>query len=128
MVRIFICGLTIGILVVYVLIERYSFRVVYDANSGLNSKLSSVLSNRIWCWKPARSEDLFEIQCRLPEVPFGPVDKPVWKAARKGIFGSFETWDFLRGKKSEVEWWHLVWYPCAIPIHALFYGWQCKTG
>jgi len=100
------------------LIERYSFWVVYDANSGLNSKLTSVLSNEIWCWKPARSKNLVEIQCRLPEDPFSSDDKPVWKAAQKGTLVSSETWDFLRDKKSEFELWHLVWFPCAIPKHA----------
>jgi len=101
-----------------VLIERYGFRVVYDASSGLNYKLSSVLSNGIWCWKPARSEDLVDIQSRLPKIPLGPVDNLVWKVARKGSFVKSETWDFLRDKKSEVEWWHLIWFPCAIPKHA----------
>jgi len=57
--------LIIGILC-GVLIERYGSRVVYDASSGLNSKLSSVLSNGNWCWKPARSEDLVAIQSGLP--------------------------------------------------------------
>jgi hypothetical protein len=56
-----------------VLIERYGFRVVYDASSGLNYKLSSVLSSGIWCWKPARSKDLVDIQSRLPERLLGRV-------------------------------------------------------
>jgi hypothetical protein len=30
------------------LIKRYGFRVVYEASSGLNSKLSYVLSLKIW--------------------------------------------------------------------------------
>jgi hypothetical protein len=101
-----------------ILIERYGSRVVYDASSGLNSKLSSVLSNGNWCWKPARSEDLVAIQSRLPEIALSPVDNPVWKVARNGSFVSFETWDFLRDKKAEVERWHLIWFPCAISKHA----------
>lgn len=99
------------------LIERYGFHVVYNASSRLNSKLSSVLSNGIWCWKPARSKDLVDIQSRLPEIPLGHVDNPVWKVAGKGSFVSSETWDFLRDKKAKVEWWHLIWFPCAIPKH-----------
>jgi hypothetical protein len=61
-----------------VLFERYDFRIIYNANSRMDSKLSSVLSNGIWCWKPARSEDLVDIQCCLPEVHLGPVDNPVY--------------------------------------------------
>jgi hypothetical protein len=45
-----------------VLIEKYGPRIVYDASSRLDSKLISVLNNRNWCWKPARSEALVEIQ------------------------------------------------------------------
>jgi hypothetical protein len=74
-----------------VLIERYGFRVVYDASSRLKSKLSSILSNETWCWKPAKSEDLVAIQSRLPEIPLGLVDNPMWKVARKGSFVSSET-------------------------------------
>jgi len=63
-------------------------------------------------------EDLVAIQSRLPEIALGPVDNPVWKVVRNGSFVSFETWDFLRDKKAEVEWWHFIWFPCAIPKHA----------
>jgi hypothetical protein len=61
-----------------VLFERYDFRIIYNANSRMDSKLSSILSNGIWRWKPARSGDLVDIQCCLSEVHLGPVDNPVW--------------------------------------------------
>jgi hypothetical protein len=32
---------------------------------------------------------------------------------------SSDTWDFLRDKKLDVDWWHLNWYPHAISKHAL---------
>jgi hypothetical protein len=31
---------------------------------------------------------------------------------------SSDTWDFLRDKKPDVDWWHLIWYPHVIPKHA----------
>jgi hypothetical protein len=31
---------------------------------------------------------------------------------------SSETWDFLRDKKPDVDWWHLIWFPHAIPKYA----------
>jgi hypothetical protein len=31
---------------------------------------------------------------------------------------SSDTWDFLRDKKPDVDWWHLFWYPHVIPKHA----------
>jgi hypothetical protein len=101
-----------------VLIEKYGPRIVYDASSRLDAKLISVLNNRNWCWKPARSEALVEIQCRLPEVSLGLVDKPVWHIARKGSYVCSNTWEFLRGKKHDVLWWHLIWFPLAIPKQA----------
>jgi hypothetical protein len=100
------------------LYERFGSRVIYDAHSRLDSRLDSVLSNGIWCWKPTRSEELVDIQSRLPEVQLGSVDKPIWTIARKGSYVSADTWDFLRDKKSEVHWWHVVWFPFAIPKHA----------
>jgi hypothetical protein len=60
---------------------------------------------------------LVDIQCCLPEVHLGFV-KPVWTIGRKGSNVSSETWDFLRDKKPDVDWWHLIWFPHAIPKHA----------
>jgi hypothetical protein len=101
-----------------VLYERFGSRVIYDAHSWLDSRLDSFLSNGIWCWKPALSEELVDIQSRLPEVQLGSVDKSVWTIARKGSYISADNWDFFRNKKSEVDWWHVVWFPFAIPKHA----------
>ncbi len=44
-----------------VLSKQYGFRVVYDAQSMLDAKLSIVLINGDWCWCPARSNALVEI-------------------------------------------------------------------
>jgi hypothetical protein len=101
-----------------VLYERFGSRVIYDAHSRLDSRLDTVLSNGIWCWNPARSKELVDIQSRLPEVQLGSVDKPVWTIARKGSYESADTWDFFRDKKFEVDWWHVVWFPFAIPKHS----------
>uniref|UniRef100_A0A2N9FAP0 Reverse transcriptase domain-containing protein n=1 Tax=Fagus sylvatica TaxID=28930 RepID=A0A2N9FAP0_FAGSY len=43
----------------------YGHRTVYDAASSINAKVKSVLHNNEWCWKPARSEDLVDIQSKL---------------------------------------------------------------
>ncbi|XP_059440872.1 uncharacterized protein LOC132173392 [Corylus avellana] len=101
-----------------VLIEQYGFRVVYDAQSNIEAKLSSVICNGDWFWRPARSEALVDIQARLSEVCLGQCDKPVWTASKKGVFVSAETWEALRKKNVEVTWWKLVWFPLAIPKQA----------
>jgi hypothetical protein len=44
-----------------ILSVQYGFRVVYDAQSMLDTKLSIVLINGDWCWCLARSNALVEI-------------------------------------------------------------------
>jgi hypothetical protein len=67
-----------------VLYQTYGSRVIYDAGSKLDHKLSTVLRDQDWCWKPARSEDLVSIQSSLQLVPIGGVkDEPIWTASKK---------------------------------------------
>jgi hypothetical protein len=79
-----------------VLIEQYDFRVVYDAQSNIEAKLSSVICSGDWLWRPARSEALVDIQVKLFEVCLGQCDKPIWTISKKGVYVSFETWEALR--------------------------------
>jgi hypothetical protein len=39
-----------------VLLENYGYRVVYDAQSRVEAKLSYVTFNGEWYWKPTRSD------------------------------------------------------------------------
>jgi len=51
-----------------VLLVKYVFQAIYDANSHLKSKLSklsSIIKDGQWCWKPTRFQDLVEIQSKL---------------------------------------------------------------
>ena len=45
-------------------------------------------------------------------------DNPVWTISKNGSYVSSTTWEFLREKKEEVDWWKMVWFPYAIPKHA----------
>jgi len=71
-----------------VLVERFGFRIVYDSHSNLEAKLSTVLKDGIWCWRPAQSDDLVEIQSKLSEVQIGVVDNPIWTIAPSGSYVS----------------------------------------
>jgi hypothetical protein len=73
------------------LYKKYGFRIVYDSQSNLEAKVNSVLRNGDWRWKPARSNDLIDIQSRLPEVHLRDVNKHVWTISRKGVFVSSNT-------------------------------------
>jgi len=101
-----------------VLLENFGYRIIYDSQSRLDTKLDSVLRNGLWCWKPAWPEALVALQSKLSEIPLGITGKPIWTIAKKGTYISAETWNFLRKKKDNVDWWHLVWFPHAIPKQA----------
>jgi hypothetical protein len=73
------------------LFEKYGYRIIYDSQSQLNAKLVSILRNKMWCWKPARSEALVDIQCKLPEVHLGVIDKSILTIARNGTYISDDT-------------------------------------
>jgi hypothetical protein len=62
--------------------------------------------------------DLVDIQSRLPEIQLDDEDKPMWTISQKDVFVSSDTWDFMRKRKQEVRWWHIVWFPQAIPKQA----------
>jgi hypothetical protein len=47
---------------------KFGLRIIYDSQSTPEARVSFVIKNGEWFWKPARSEDLVVIQCRLPEV------------------------------------------------------------
>jgi hypothetical protein len=83
-----------------ILINKYGYRVVYDAHSRMEAKLSSVIHNGDWFWRHTRSK----IQARLPKVNLGFVDIPIWTAPRKGVFVSSDTWEVFREKKEPVSW------------------------
>jgi hypothetical protein len=53
-----------------VLLDKFSFRVVYDARSCVEAKLSSVLERGEWVWLHARS-DLVYINQKQRIEPFG---------------------------------------------------------
>jgi len=53
------------------LFDQYGYRTVYDAGSAIGPKLSSIIRNGEWYWPSARSNNLVEIQSRLPEVAIG---------------------------------------------------------
>jgi hypothetical protein len=65
-----------------ILLEKYGFRAVYDAQSSVEAKLSSVIRDGEWFWRPGRSEALVDIQTRLTEIRLGHCDKPIWIASR----------------------------------------------
>ena len=66
-----------------ILLGKYGYRAVYDAQSNVEAKLSTVIHNGDWFWRPARSDALVEIQSKLAEVRSGFVDHPIWTVSKK---------------------------------------------
>jgi hypothetical protein len=103
------------------LFDKFGYRIIYDSQSSLSARLDAVLRNGSWCWKPARSDLLVAIQSKLPEIPLGAIDKPIWSIAKKGSYVCADTWNFLRKKKEIVDWGSLVWFPNALPKQAFIF-------
>jgi hypothetical protein len=91
--------------------------VLYDYGLSKDARLSSIIKNKDWFWQGVRSDDLVAIQSRLPEITFGVSDLPLWESSN-GKYLCAATWDNLRNKLPEVDWWRLVWFSLAIPKHS----------
>lgn len=50
---------------VFSMISMHGYRVIYDARSKLDAKLSSVIKGKEWDWLPVRFESLVNIQSKL---------------------------------------------------------------
>jgi hypothetical protein len=97
-----------------VLYEKYGHRVIYDAHSKLEARLDSVIKDGQWNWRPARLDQLVNIQSKLSLVSFGDKDIPHWSASKSGMYSCSHTWDAIRVKRQIVDWWSLVWFPFSI--------------
>jgi len=84
------------------LLDRYGPRVIYDAGSSVNAKLSTIIRNGDWYWPFARSDNIVELQSKLPEVVIGDNDQPVWKC-KQAIYVCSATWEGIRQKEDEVH-------------------------
>jgi hypothetical protein len=90
------------------LLDKYVHRAVHDAGSTIGAKLATVIRDG---W------NLVELQSRLPEVSLGGNDVPIWKNST-GKYNCADTWNALRQKEPQVDWWKAVWHPVAIHRHS----------
>ena len=106
------------------MLERYGLRVIYDAASHVEAKLASMLNDKVWIWKSARSHQLVDIQSKLHPVEIKEEDKAFWSSYPK--FVCAETWNEIREKWIKVDGWKLLWFNLAIPKHS-FIGWMVMS-
>jgi hypothetical protein len=99
------------------LLDKYGYRVVYDAGSSIGAKLSTIIRNGEWYWPYARSDRIVDIQSKRLEVEIGNSDLPMWRC-KKGRYTCAETWDALRKKEVPEKWWKVLWNQVAIPRHS----------
>lgn len=100
------------------LIDKYGPRVIYEAASNTEAKVSSVIHNEERFWSGSRSDGVAAIQYRLFEVVIkGDADVPIWNS-KKGIYNCADSWKNLQTKQPFVPWWKVVWFNLAIPRHA----------
>jgi hypothetical protein len=98
------------------LLDNYGHRVVHDAGNSVSAKLLTIIRNGDWYCSVARSDQLVELQSKLPEVEIGEYDLPAWNR-KNGKYVCSETWDAIRKEEVRVKWWKVVWHSVAIPKH-----------
>ena len=103
------------------MLEGYGLRAIYDAASHVEANLASVLNDKVWIWKSARSHQLVDIQSKLHLVEIKEEDKAFWSSTPK--FVCAETWNEIREKWINVDWWKVLRFNLAIPKHS-FIGWM----
>jgi hypothetical protein len=74
-----------------VLHVKYGPRVIYDAQNKLDARLSTVIKDVQWMWRPAQSNILVEIQSQLSLVPLGGKDTIHWTVSKSGKFSCSDT-------------------------------------
>ena len=105
-----------------VLYLKYGHRIIDDAASKTDAQVDSVLIDKQWHWRPARSEELVSFQSKLFSINLREEDKALWSASSFGRFSCAATGNKLRTKGNEVNWWNLIWFSLNIPRHS-FIGW-----
>jgi hypothetical protein len=112
-------GILMGTCIIYMDIALYMMQPALS----FNAKVSCVLHNGEWLWRPTRSEDLVDIQTKLSQVQIKDCDKAIWnfkivlENSHVQIIGCI-----LELSKREVQWWKLLWFPNTILKHG-FIGW-----
>ncbi len=91
-----------------VLFLQFGFRFIYDAASRTEAKLDTVLKNKTWSWILARSEELVTIQSQLGLVELKDEDTVKYSATKSGSFSCAATYDEIRAKADEVDWWKVL--------------------
>ena len=77
--------------------------------------MSSVLQNKEWYWKPARSE-LVDVESKLSLIQIKEGDRAISIINASGKFTCSATWEQLRSKR-EVQWWKLIWFHDGVLKH-----------
>ena len=88
-----------------VLFQKYGHRVIYDPASQFEAKVATVLEEKQWVWKAARSEQPVDIQSKLSLIKLKDPNRALWASYK---FNCANTWDELRMKGQMVPWWKLI--------------------
>ena len=67
--------------------HRTGLRIV-----NLKAKVNSVLKDKTWNWRPARSKTLLTIHSQLFLVELKNEDKTIWQATKSGKFSYAATY------------------------------------
>jgi len=106
--------------------KRVGTRIVYDAVSNLQAKLSDFIREGRWYFPPPISHELQMVQANLPVISSGTVDRVVWTLHNSGKYTSSTAKEAFREHRDQVAWRNLVWFKGYIPKYALILWMVCK--
>ncbi|CDY67836.1 BnaUnng02580D [Brassica napus] len=98
------------------------------------AKISEVLRDGVWRFRNCRDQRIREVIQVVSSFPLTLTvlepDGVLWKCGEdeyKEKFISSDTWHLLRGRKEEVRWSKLVWFPQGVPRYG-FIPWLAIRG
>jgi hypothetical protein len=68
-----------------ILYLKYGHKTVYDVASRIDARVASVLKDKEWHWRPARSKEMVSIQSKLGLIDLRVEDRAVWTASKSGV-------------------------------------------
>ena len=88
------------------------------------SKICEVLRDGVWRFRSCRDQHIRDVVLSVSGLPLSlsaVSDGVLWKYGEdnyKDVFIASEVWQQLRGRKEEVRWSKLIWFPQGVPRYA----------
>lgn len=95
----------------------FGSQIIVEAGSYIEAKVSSVLTNGKWCWRPPRADAVWALQNGCCQVVIHDNDKLIWTSSHTGEYSCSSAWEIWRFKSEKVGWRRLIWDRFVTPKH-----------